>query len=61
MIIFTVGSQKKQRNNVLVPTFQKVVEITNTMYRFAPLLNSICWFLHFSAEVYHLQGATGSI
>jgi predicted aldo/keto reductase-like oxidoreductase len=36
-----------------------VVEITNKMHRFAPLIYSICWLLHVSAVVCHLQGAYG--
>jgi hypothetical protein len=38
-----------------------VVEITNTMHRFAPLLYSTCWLLHVSAVVCHRQGASGSV
>jgi hypothetical protein len=38
-----------------------VVEITNTMHRFAPLLYSIYWFLHVSAVVCHRQGASGPV
>jgi hypothetical protein len=32
-----------------------VVEITNAMHRFAPLLYSICWLLHVSEVVCHHQ------
>jgi hypothetical protein len=38
-----------------------VVEITNNMHIVAPLLYSICWLLHVSAVVCHLQGAPGSV
>jgi hypothetical protein len=37
-----------------------VVEITNTMHRYAPLLYSIYLLLHVSAVVCHNQGASGS-
>jgi hypothetical protein len=37
-----------------------VLEITNTMHRFALLLYSVCWLLHVSAVVCHHQGASGS-
>jgi hypothetical protein len=37
------------------------VEITNTMHRFAPQLYTICWHLHISAVVCHLQGASRSV
>jgi hypothetical protein len=36
----------------------KVVEITNTMHKFAQMLYSICWLLHVSAVVCRLQGAS---
>jgi hypothetical protein len=38
-----------------------VVEITNTIDIFAPLLYFIYWLLHVSALVYHHQGASGSV
>jgi hypothetical protein len=38
-----------------------VVEMTNTMNRFAPLLYSIYRLLHVSVVVYHHQGASGSV
>jgi hypothetical protein len=41
--------------------YSTVVEKTNTMHRFAPLLYFIRWFLHVSAVVCHLQGASGSV
>jgi hypothetical protein len=38
-----------------------IVEITNTMHRFASLFYSIRWLLHIPAVVCHLQGASGSV
>jgi hypothetical protein len=31
------------------------------MHRFAPLLYSMCWLLHVSAEVSHHQGGSRSV
>jgi hypothetical protein len=42
-------------------TVIELVEKTNTMHRFAPLLYFICWLLHVSAVACHLQGASGSV
>jgi hypothetical protein len=39
----------------------KCIKKTNTMHRFVPLLYFICWLLHVSAVVCHLQGASGSV
>jgi hypothetical protein len=41
--------------------FVYVVEKINTMHRFTPLLYFICWLLHVSAVVCHLQGASGPV
>jgi hypothetical protein len=38
-----------------------LVEITNSMHRFAELLYSVYWLLHVSAIACHHQGASGSI
>jgi hypothetical protein len=35
-----------------------VLEETNNMYRFVPLLYSMCWLLHVSAVARHHQGAS---
>jgi hypothetical protein len=40
---------------------REVVEITNSMHRFSPLLYFIYWFLHVSAVVCHHQEASGSV
>jgi hypothetical protein len=45
--------------NISTNFLSDVVENSNTMHRFAPLLYFICWLLHVSAVVCHLQGASG--
>jgi hypothetical protein len=48
---------------ILLPVIKckVVVEITNTMHSFAPLLYCIYWLQHVSVVVCHHQGASGSV